>query len=251
MTIFRFNFNVVIDNLEYFLVGALISLGIGAAAVSAGLVIGTLGAVLKSSRWRGVRWTVSAYVELFRATPLLIQLYVVYFALPLVTGVFVDSMVAGLVGLALYSGAYLTEIIRAGVQSVPTGQRYAARALGFSEWQTFQHIVLPQATRAVMPPVGSQLIDSTLSTSLLAIIGGEELTQRATIVDAATLRPFEVYGFVGLVYLALTRVMVFGVTFLERRLSRRTAVRIARDELTVRVERVEPEAREQDIASLD
>lgn len=204
---YRFRIDVVWDNLEFLLQGAVLTLVLSALAIVAGVVIGAVVASIRMSSFRLARMIAIAYIDILRAVPLLVQLYVLFFAFPRL-GIFMDSFQAGIVALTLYSSAYLSEIIRAGLESVPTGQVLAGKSLGFSGWDTFRHIVLPQAVGRIRPPLGNQFIDTTLSSSLLAVIGSAELTQNATIVNSATFRPFEVYAVVAIIYYLLTRLLI-------------------------------------------
>lgn len=221
---YEFDFSIVLDNLEFFAGGILLTLGLAIGAVLGGALLGAVIAALRSAPIWPVRIVAQAYVEAVRAVPLLVQLYIVYFALPLATSLTIGSIEAGFIGLTLYTAAYMGEIIRAGLESVPTGQTLAARALGFSEVSVYRRVVLPQAIRNVLPALGNQVIDTTLGSSLASAIGVTELTQRATQVAAQSFRPFEAFLFVGVVYLLVSRLMVA----FTRRLSRSANAPIGR-----------------------
>ena len=196
------NWNVVWDNFPTIWAAALVTIGISFVAIVAGLVLGAGVATVRMSHIRLLRFIVIAYVEVFRATPLLVQLYVIYFALA--RYVKLDNMTSGLVGLTLYTTAYCSEILRAGLESVPAGQQLAGRSLGFTGWQIFRYVTLAQALKNIGPPLTNQFIDTTLSSSVVSVIGGVELTQTATILVAQTFHPFEIYAAVAGVYLVVT-----------------------------------------------
>jgi polar amino acid transport system permease protein len=188
--------------------GAVLAL---AAALAAGL--GRL------SRHAWLRWAAVAYIDVFRGTSALVQLFWAYFALPLL-GVRLDAMTAGILVLGLNIGAYGAEVVRGAVQAVPAGQWEAARALGFRRRQALARVVLPQAVPAMLPPFGNLLIELLKSTALVSLITLADLTFQAQVVRAATLRSGEVFALVLLLYFAVAQVMAFGVRRLEARLTR-------------------------------
>jgi polar amino acid transport system permease protein len=166
---------------------------------------------------------IGTYVEIFRSTPSLVQLFFIFFGLPAL-GIRFDPFAAALLSLSLYTGAYLTEILRAGIEGVPAGQLFAAWSIGMSSWQTFRYVVAPQAVRNVMPPLASQIIDTTLTSSLAALIGLYEVTGRAIYTVSVTFRPFEIYLSLGLIYLLLTVALVLVFGRIERRFGVRRRV---------------------------
>lgn len=205
---------VIWANLPFLLAGAATTLEISAGALAVGLVAAGAVALARGSANRAARLVALCFTEPFRATPLLIQLYIIAFGLPSL-GLRLDPLQAGFVGLVLYNAAYCSEILRAGFGSVPSGQRLAAQSLGFSAWQAFRHVVLPQALRNVMPALGNQFIDTALSSSLLEIIGAPELTQHATSLAARTFRPIEVFAAAGAIYLVITMALSNGFALLS------------------------------------
>ena len=211
MTRFRFRWDVIWDNLGFLLQGAILTLAISSIAILLGLMLGAVAAVMRSSNIRPLRIIATAYVEIIRATPLIVQLYIIFFVLPAIF-IRLDSLQAGIVGLTIYSGAYLSEILRAGLESVTRGQKLAATALGLSSWQTFRYITLPQALARIMPPLSNQFIDTTLSSSVAAVIGMTELTLHGLLLDSRTFRPFESYAAVGVIYLLITIFLTFVFT---------------------------------------
>jgi polar amino acid transport system permease protein len=207
--------SVVIDNAGLLLQGIWLTIALSLSSIAIGLILGAAGAALRRSRIRVIRLLVAGYVEIFRSTPSLVQLYFFFFGLPSL-GLRLNPLPASLLSLGLYTGAYCTEIIRAGIESVPRGQLMASRSLGLTDWQTFRYVVAPQAVRAVMPPLANQVIDTTLTSSLASLVGLYEVTQQAVILVSKTFRPFEIYLTLGAIYLGITIVLVVVFAMIER-----------------------------------
>jgi polar amino acid transport system permease protein len=166
-----------------------------------------------------VRALATTYVELFRGTSALVQLFWFYFGLPLV-GLRLDALTTGVVVLGLNIGAYGAEVVRGAVQSVPPGQRDAGLALGFSERQLRWRIVLPQALPSILPPAGNLMIELLKASALTSLITVHELTFQGQLLRAATLRTVEVFALVLILYYGLAQLTAQGVRRLERRLAR-------------------------------
>jgi polar amino acid transport system permease protein len=160
---------------------------------------------------------VRGYVDFLRGTPLLVQL-VLLFYLPAALGVRFPALVAGVIGLALYYGAYITEIVRGGLASVPRGHLDAARALGMPRFTTFRHIVLPQVLAIVVPPLAGQFTAVVKGTSLLSVITVFELTSAGHEISVRTVAPVETWIVVAFIYLGLNGIIAGGSVLLERRL---------------------------------
>lgn len=203
---------------EALLIGILTTLGLTLAAVAGALVLGTLLAILGRSQVRPVAWSVVAYVELWRNTPLLVQLMWVHFALPLLTGVATTPVQSALIALTLNAAAYFTEIVRGGIEAVPRGQWEASRALGLPPRLIFRFVVLPQALRIMLPPLANMAISVFKGTTIVSILSAGELIQVANRISNFTFKSVEVFTFAALVYLALGTVFDLGVRRLERRL---------------------------------
>jgi len=152
-----------------------------------------------------MRLIAATYVEIFRNTPALAQMFFIFFALPSF-GIRLDAFTSGVVALALNIGAYMSETMRAGIQSVPSGQIEAAASLGLNGPQIFTRVVLPQALRNVYPAIVNLLVATILASSLLSTIGVPELTGTATVINSRTLRTFEVFAVVTVMYVVLTNV---------------------------------------------
>jgi len=202
--------------------GLWITIQLSVLSLLGSLVLGTLIAVLRVSPLAPLRWIGAGYVEFFRNTPLLVQLFFLYFATPYV-GIYLGTpetfaFNAALLGLALYHAAYVGEVVRGGLIGVEHGQIEAARSLGLSYLQTLRFVQLPQTFRSVVPPLGNIAIALVKNSSLAATIGVAEVLFAGEIVESRTFRADEAYGSVALLYLVLTIPMGIGVNWLERRL---------------------------------
>jgi polar amino acid transport system permease protein len=182
--------------------GAIATVAASTITIVLGLALGILGAVARLSRSTVLRSIAAAYVESFRNTPLLVQLFLIYFALPNL-GIRFPPDIAALVALVLNNGAYTTEIMRAGIQSIHPSQTEAGLSLGLSRPQTFLYIVLIPALVNVYPALVSQFILVMLGTSIVSVIGAEELTSYANFIQSTNFRSFEVYIVSTFIYLAL------------------------------------------------
>ena len=207
---YKIDFTPVIDGLPSLLGGCLGTLGLALAGMALAIVIGVGGVALRQSRRRALRWPVMGFVELIRNTPFLVQIYFIFFALPL-AGVRLDPTPTAIIALGINGGAYAIEIIRGGVQSIGKGQIDAGLALGLHKAQVFRKIVLRPALRAIYPSLTSQFILLMLATSVVSQISAQDLFHTASIVQSRTFRDFEVYIVVAAVYLALA--LVFRLLF--------------------------------------
>lgn len=212
-----FDWSLIWDNIPILLQGAVITIQITVMAVGCGFFIGMIAALANLSRFRIVRLLVKCYVELFRGTPLLVQIFMIYFALPMVIGQSINLYVAAVTACSINSGAYVSEIFRAGIQSIDKGQMEAGRSLGLTWGQTMRYIVMPQAFKAIIPPLGNEFIAMMKDTSLVSVIGFEELTRRGQLIIARTYGSFEIWTAVAIIYLIMTLSISQLVAFLERR----------------------------------
>jgi len=184
------------------------------------LVLGLLLAVLRMSG-PVVGWFASAFVELVRSTPLLIQIFFIYFVLPRF-GITLDAFTAGIIALSLHYGCYCSEVYRAGLEAVPRGQWEACTALNLSSWNTFKNIILPQAIPPIVPALGNYLVALFKDTPLLSAIAVAELVQTAKNMGSESFRYNEPMTIVGLTFLVLSLVSAAGIRWLELRLNRRS-----------------------------
>jgi polar amino acid transport system permease protein len=193
----------VIGYLPDFLVGAAIALVIALVAFALGLLIGLAGASVMAYGPRPARLAVRAYVSFFTNTPQLVQIFFLFFALP-EFGILLSPVQAVLIGMTLNAGAYLTEIQRAGFQSLPQAEIDAAETLGFTRVQTIRHVIAPHIMKALYPSLSNHYIIMTLGTSMAAIFGVEELTARALNANAISFRSIEIFSLTALIYIGLT-----------------------------------------------
>ncbi|MBK7921544.1 MAG: amino acid ABC transporter permease [Veillonella sp.] len=212
-----FNWNLILDNLPLLLQGALVTVKITTMSVGCGFFIGMLVALANLSNLKIVRLLARCYVDIIRGTPLLVQIFLIYFALPMIIGSRIDPFVAAVTACSINSGAYVSEIFRAGIQSIDKGQMEAGRSLGLSWAQTMRYIIMPQAFKAIIPPLGNEFIAMLKDSSLVSVIGFEELTRRGQLIIAKTYASFEIWGTVAVIYLIMTVSISQLVAYLERR----------------------------------
>ncbi len=204
--------------------GALVTIMLTAFATFFGTIVGTLLATASISDFKPLGWFSRIYVDFFRGTPLLVQIFMIYFGLPsLLQGIGLDftfnRFAAAVTALSLNSAAYLAEIIRGGIQSIDIGQWEASQSMGMGWVQTMRHIIFPQAFRRMLPPLGNEFITLLKDTSLVAIIGFEELFRQGQLMVATTYRAFQIYAAVALIYLILTFIASRVFSWLEKRLN--------------------------------
>lgn len=199
---YEFDWSVIVQP-ELWARALLVTLGYAVATIIGGLIIGVFCGLLALSRFTPLRWLVNIYVQVFRCTPLLVQIVWFFYALPMLTGWQVTAWVAAGTGLTLYMGSFATEIFRAGIMSIDKGQRQAAQSIGMNYYQMMRYIILPQAMRRMIPPTVSQSILQLKNTSLLYIVAVPDLMYTASQITAQTYRPLETYTFVALMYLAV------------------------------------------------
>ena len=216
---YAFEWSAVWRGLPYLLQGAGLTVLISGVAMVLAAALGLALAVATQTAGRLVRGLVDAYVELFRNTPLLIQIFIVYFGLPQL-GVKLSPFLSGLAALVLYAAAYNTEIFRAGLEAVPHGQFEAARSAGLGELQILRYVIMPQAVRICFPALGNNLVSLVKNSSLVSTIGMVELMFVANDISFNNFRTFEIYGAAALVYvilvLALTRLLRVAETRMAR-----------------------------------
>jgi polar amino acid transport system permease protein len=181
-----------------------------------GTIIGLLVGILRLKPLPVIDWLLIAYIELFRCTPLLVQIIWFYYALPVVIGVNIPANVAAVSVLSLYGGAFYAEIVRGSVESINRGQWDAAQALGLRRWRALRLVILPQALKPMMAPYVNQSVTQLKNTSLVSVIAVPDLVYNATLINAETYRPLEVYTIVALIYFAI----LFPATLAARRLER-------------------------------
>jgi His/Glu/Gln/Arg/opine family amino acid ABC transporter permease subunit len=211
-----FDFWLIVESIPFLVKGAIYTVQVSVLAIVFGLVLGwMLGLIAVSGvRWlRAIAW---GYVQFIRGTPLLVQIFLIYFGLPAL-GINIPAYWSGVIALGLNSAGFQAEIVRAGIESIDRGQTEAARSIGMSGFQTLLFILVPQTIRRVIPPLTNELITLTKSSSLLSAIAVLELTHAGQAIIARTFAPFEIYAAVAVFYLVLIAVLSRGSALLERR----------------------------------
>lgn len=211
------NFELMAQAMPLLLMGAGVTIKITAISVLLGILIGLFIGIARISTNRVIHLVAAVYVDFLRGTPLLVQIFLVYFALPVVTGQRIDPFLAAIAACSINSSAYVAEIFRAGIQSIDAGQMEAGRSLGMTWTQTMRYIIVPQAARRVIPPLGNEFIALLKDSSLVSVIGFEELTRRGQLIIARTYASLEIWLCVAIIYLAMTVSISRLVAWLERR----------------------------------
>lgn len=214
----RFNWASVIDFLPELGTGLYYTLLISVVGLLIGFVLGGIFGLGRISKNKFFYVISSIYVEVVRGTPVLVQAIWIFFAMPLITGYNMPSVAAGIVVIAINSGAYIAEIVRGAVQSIDKGQYEAGRSLGLRQNQTMQYIIWPQAFKRMIPPLGNQFIISIKDTSLLSVILVPELMFQGRLIASNYFNAVEIYTTVAVFYLAITLTLSFILRIVERRL---------------------------------
>ena len=217
-----FQFREVFQELPMLLDGAITTLHISILTLVLSLIVGIIGALCRMARLRWLRVPATWYVEVVRNTPLLVQLFFIYFGLSQIN-IDVSNYTAGLIGLVLNNGAYLTEIVRAGIQAIHKGQFEAGYSLGLSFPHLMRHVVFPQAFRVIYPPMCNQFIGIILWSSLVSTISVHDLALRGKELASTTFRSFETYAVVTLIYVAMTLTISAALKVIGYRAFRRPA----------------------------
>ena len=213
---YKVDFTPVIEGFPSLLMGCLGTLGLALGGMMVAIVIGIGGVMLRDSSSRPLRWLVIGFVELIRNTPFLVQIYFIFFALPL-AGIRLDPTPTAIIALGINGGAYAIEIIRGGVQSINRGQVEAGLALGLRKSVVFRTIVLKPALRAIYPSLTSQFVLLTLTTSIASAVSAYELTSVAKRIESDSFRSFEVYGTITLMYLVMSWLVMMILNFVAAR----------------------------------
>jgi polar amino acid transport system permease protein len=214
----RVHMDFIVEYAPFFLGDVPTTIFVSVASIFFAVIFALVGALARVSSIAPIYAAATLYVSLVRGTPLIVQIFFIYSALPQF-GIVLDALVAGVFALSFNYGAYMTEIFRAGIQAVPRSQLEAASALGMSDWQRMRRIVLPQAIRIVIPAIGNEFIAMIKDSALVSFVALQELFWRTRTVGSAQFRSFETLMFAAVVYWLLT--MVFSV--FQERLERRMA----------------------------
>ncbi|AGY81137.1 MULTISPECIES: amino acid ABC transporter permease [Carnobacterium] len=182
------------------------------------LIIGTLMAIFQLSKTKWIKGLANAYVEFFKNIPLLIIVMFFYVVVPLYW-FSIDGFVAGTIGLTIYTSAFIAETVRAGIMGVPKGQTEAGLSTGLTQNETMRYIILPQAFKIVIPPLGNQFINLVKNSSVLAMVTGLDLMYQGDLIASETFNTFDTYILIGLIYLIITLPLTYLMSYIERRLN--------------------------------
>ena len=218
---YHWDFSILWGYRWLFLQGLGVTIAFTAAIVILGLMAGLVAALGNLSRFRPVRLVATAYVEIFRCTPLLVQLIWFYYAMPVLSGIEMSAVTASIAALSLYGGSFYAEIIRGGIVSIETGQWEAGAAIGMTPGQIMRRVVLPQALKRMVPPLMNQSIIQFKNTSLVSVIAVPDLVYQSQIAAHDSFRPLELYTAVAIIYF----VILFPLTLLVRVGERKLAIR--------------------------
>jgi polar amino acid transport system permease protein len=218
---YRWDFYFLLRYIPLLERGVIVTLAYTAVTVFIGLVIGLAVGLGRLSRSWIVNLPLIAFIEAFRCTPLLVQIVWFYYALPVLLGIQIPAVVAGIMTLSCYTGAFYAEIFRGGIISIEQGQWDAARALGLRRWHVMRKVILPQAVRRMIPPFVNQSITQLKNTSLVSTIAVPDLLYNGTLITADTYRPLEVYTVIAIIYFALLFPSTLLAQAYERHLARR------------------------------
>jgi polar amino acid transport system permease protein len=219
--VYHWDFSFLVRYIPLLWKGVLVTLAYTGGTIALGLLIGLVIGLARLSRSRLVNAPLVALIELFRCTPLLVQIVWFYYALPVILGIQIPAAAAATAVLSLYTGAFYAEIFRGGIVSIERGQWDAARALGLRRWHMMRLVILPQAVRRMVPPFMNQSITQLKNTSLVSTIAVPDLLYQGTLITADTYRPLEVYTVVALIYFAMLFPATRLVQFYEARLAAR------------------------------
>src|ERR1700729_3796909 len=213
-----FDWNVVWYAAPYLAQGAVVTLELSAWGMVFGTIVGVIAGLLSLSEVGVLRAVVRSYVYFVRGTPALVQVFLVYFALPQ-AGLELSAFWSGVVALAFNSGGFIAEIVRSGLQSIEPGQTEAAKSIGMTNRQSVLFILLPQSLRRITPPLTNEVITLVKSSSLLSVISISELTRSAQLIIAERFVPFELYAALAVYYLVIISVLSWCSEYVEKRLA--------------------------------
>ncbi|GGC23998.1 glutamine ABC transporter permease [Marivita lacus] len=211
------DWEIVRESIPLLAEGLVVTLQISAVSAVLGLILGVILGLGALSRSRLIRWLVLAYVDFIRGTPLLIQIFLVFFALPMI-GIRFDEFWAGVIALSLNAAAFVAEVVRGGVGSIERGQTEASMAIGMRHRQILVHILLPQAYRQMVPPLTNELISLVKNSSLLSVISVYEITRAGQAIISVNFVPFEIYTLLALYYYVLIKAISWLSARIERKL---------------------------------
>lgn len=215
---YKWDFNVLWQYWDLFMYGLWLTVVYTFGSILFGILIGALTCTARLSGWRALSVIARTYQEIFRCSPLLVQLLWFYYAFPLLVGITIDNRVAAMLTLSLYVGAFYAEIFRGGILSIDRGQREAAAAIGMSPWQSMKRIVMPQAFKRMLPAFINQSVIQFKNTSLVSVISVADLAYMAAVVNSQTYRPLESYTVMAALYIAVLFPLTQVADWIERRM---------------------------------
>ena len=218
---YQFRWDTVFNSFDFLMSGLQMTLIVSALTLVLAMVFGLVIALLDMSRFRPLRWIGISVGEVVRNTPILVQLLWVYYVLPIVFSVRIESLTALVIGLSVYQAAFISEVYRSGIQGVPKGHTEAAQVLGLSPLQSFARIVLPQAVRMTLPPLASNFVQLIKFSSLGAVISVSEITRRGMELSATNFRPLETFTFIAVVYFLICWPLAMAIRWWEARMRNR------------------------------
>lgn len=233
-TNYQFAWNVVNEYRDWLWLGVQLTLKVAAVAMAFAMVLGLFIALMRMSPSWPVRTIASLYISVFRAIPLLVFILWAFYGVTLVTGLNIDAFWSGVMCLALLYSAFLAEIYRSGLQAIDKGQREAALSTGLSRTRTFAKVIWPQAWRIIIPPIANNFVGIVKDSSLVGIIGLNELMRQSQIAVSLTFRPFELYTAAMVIYIILTLAIARIASLLEQRAARSLRVQTRRLPRSVR-----------------
>ena len=220
---YHFDWSVISAYFPAMMMGLAVTLKVSAISELVGIAVGLVVALCRLSTFMPLRYLAVAYIDFLRGIPVLVMLLWVYYGFSILFGLNLSEMEAAVIGLGCSYAAYIAEIFRSGIQAIPVGQREAGRTLGLARWQVMLYVVLPQAVRIIIPPMGNTVISMLKDSSLVAIIAVSDLMRQTMVAASETFRPFEHYAAAAIIYYILTFITARLVTVVERRLDRQPA----------------------------
>lgn len=206
---------ILIKYSSYFITGLKSTLWLSVISVLIGILIGSLLALMKLSKHKPLKWIAAVYIEIVRGTPMITQLFIVYFGSYVLFGLDMNPFIAGIIAVSLNSGAYVAEIIRSGIQSIDKGQMEAGRSLGMPHSMTMKEIIMPQAVKNILPALCNEFITVIKETSIVSVIGVTDLMYNVNIVRGISFRPLEPLLIAAVIYFILTFGLSKAVNILE------------------------------------
>jgi His/Glu/Gln/Arg/opine family amino acid ABC transporter permease subunit len=218
MTNFEFKWNVLSRYQDLLLQGTLMTIWLAVAGMALALVLGLIVALMRRSRFKPVSMFADAYIQVFRAMPLFVYLIWLFYGVAMISGINIPPITTALICLSMIHSAFLAETYRAGIEAVPRGHEEAAFSVGLSRFQVMRYIILPQAFRIVLPPIGNEFTIVFKSTTILGIIGVSELVKQTQFATTLSFRPFELYTALAVIFIILVIILSRLNLLLERRL---------------------------------